>query len=304
MRMQPTKFLGMLALSLWLVPTHINVALANEAKPQEAKGEGKKSDDKKSKPKEGGEKNQKSKESGQKKEAKKDDHGGEGEKKEAKKDDHGGEGEKKDSKKKDPKPKRKNPRWQTVVPKDAGKGIRDECRTALAGLYVSAYNDAETYDLKVKSLEKSTRELKTAIIAKRSELDATVLRYKDDRFDLKSERAIAVLKDQVRLFEHHLTVDSDLLASAKEKYAENIKRRDDLGQKLEGVFSIDRTVQSPGYNINVQYRSGCEKYHWVCPLPEDQRKALDAMLGPVSQITATPVPESCRKYAQTIDIKP
>lgn len=177
---------------------------------------------------------------------------------------------------------------------DFGRDVREECRVALSGEFMSDFNELEVVRKTVQALELKATELQKG--EKAAEADVASASKNVEKKDYDAQRLEALDGAQ-----HRLTA----LRAQREEIRRLLERaRGDLTQKkqdfekkkniLETLFVLTPITvgEGGGLSFSMQYRHSCGRYKDLCPLPREQAQRL-SRLFPSSEL-----PESCGKYSQ------
>lgn len=176
----------------------------------------------------------------------------------------------------------------------AQSNIREACRQSLGGAYLKVYdekNRAHDYAIMLTESLTSTQAALAAAIK-----DAKTARLISERAGYDVNKAVArdhaaarvdMLKDQEKQ-------NSELLQQAKVTASKQDLEEQRLRQELSEIFIISRheDQKDGGYPLQIQYKSPCPKYRYLCTLP-----ATDAHKLQKIRIDGQ-LPQPCARYVE------
>lgn len=173
------------------------------------------------------------------------------------------------------------------------ENLREQCRKEIAGDYLKildasniAKDKLQLYAEKLKKLEMDRSQAKKDLSEKseragKSEFDSELARAKDSA------------RTHLQVVEAAIEEISKLLASTKDEMASAERRLSQRRKRIEEVFVFERTTPTPAgaFPYQIQFRSPCPKYRYLCSLPAGEAQAL-------ANIFDQDTPQSCVRYSQ------
>ncbi len=177
---------------------------------------------------------------------------------------------------------------------DYGRDVREECRVALSGEFISNYSDLEVVRKTVQALELKAAELQKG--EKAAEADVATARKNVEKKDYDARRLETLDGAQHRLtaLQAQREETRKLLEQARGELTQKKHAFEKKKSALETLFVLTPITvgEGGGLSFSMQYRHSCGRYKDLCPLPREQAQYL-SRLFPSSEL-----PESCRKYSQ------
>lgn len=170
---------------------------------------------------------------------------------------------------------------------------REACRIAVAGTYLKTYDERERLKTYIRALDAQEKELVAALTKVNTEDKALAAKASAEAFDV----TLAVRRDEVlankRTLEMRAQEARDLKRQAATDLDQHVAAELTLRRQVDRVFRFTRTEDKPdgGYPTDLQYKSPCPKYRYLCPLPV---KDVEALL--LIKDNGKPLSD-CEKYA-------
>lgn len=172
--------------------------------------------------------------------------------------------------------------------------FREACRQEIAGRLLADHDRKKkgkgTIQVAQGQVQRFQGELK-AVAVKLTRVEET---YREQEFDAQEAQNLASIKYAKDALESALAQASLLLEKAKKDYEEAVTSLRYAEAAIEKVFEVKRIDPSKaqgGYPYQLEYRTSCPKYRYLCKLPPAEAKNLLELFG-------NETPETCRKYAQ------
>ncbi len=174
--------------------------------------------------------------------------------------------------------------------------IREACRSAVAGLYLQIFDELQRDRGMVRSLDVKIPELQKEL--KKSESRWQVAKQKVDTsdYDPKLSAEETATRSRFEAVRSVLREQEGVRESAAKLAEDRTVQEKELRMRIEKVFTITQKPQPlPDiYQFDVEYRSPCPKYRFVCPLPREHAKALREIFA------GRQLPTACERYANVI----
>lgn len=182
-------------------------------------------------------------------------------------------------------------------------GVREACRSQMAGLYTSLIAEAHQSAAYISSLKQKLSGLSELIPKMQKQISDREDLYTNESFDLPTEQLIAGLKQKLNVAQASQKFFAAELAKYEALHKQTMTKKDTINQLLTPVFTIKQTQSKTGYGLQFGYRSHCDKYQWICPLPQSERQQLAAAAVTIAKLTNQSHIDPCDKYAQMLPIK-
>lgn len=170
--------------------------------------------------------------------------------------------------------------------------VREGCRQALTGAYITAYDDKERQRHFVRILKEKLAEAETALqkaIKEHQVIRGEKAKASYDTILAEKEEAASIA---VRTYEDQKEVFQNQLSQAikEQELAEN--REKELRKILGPILTIKRFEDRPdgGYPIETSYKSPCPPYRALCLLPQKDIEHLSKI-----RIDGE-LPKVCQRY--------
>lgn len=166
-----------------------------------------------------------------------------------------------------------------ALPDSQKLDLREACRQAIAGEYISAFDGVKTSKAYLSEVEKMLTRLEAALAAEEKTLK--VLRNKVERvtYDVQLSDQVIHQNEKVNALVSTLKLYKEQLGTAKEKILIVKHREEYLKTHIESVFNI---IKSKGagqdYPTAIEFKAGCPKYRHMCSLPLSYHDALERIL--------------------------
>lgn len=174
--------------------------------------------------------------------------------------------------------------------------IRELCRVEVAGTLIRLKNQADMlqqnvymWNQKVVQLEREVKRL--------SKLKSPLLaRAEVERYDIQLEEEIAGIVNKIDIIDNQLKLGKEELDRNTPALARADRELADFRSGMKPIFKVTKTKveQKGAYNFSVNYHHKCGAYQYLCPLPETQRKQLQALTKSLTEKT------HCQRYAQVL----
>ncbi len=154
-----------------------------------------------------------------------------------------------------------------AIPPPKEFNLREACRQAVAGEYMSAYDAHKTSDGYLKELEAMTQRVATAANVEKLVLQELNKKVENVSYNVELSDQVIQQKEKVKALEETHDLYIDQLAIAREKLIAMTNRADYLKKNIQTVFDIVWSGDVRNYPNGVKYKVECPKYRSMCPLP-------------------------------------
>lgn len=180
-----------------------------------------------------------------------------------------------------------------AVPDDYKVNVREGCRQAVSGAYITAYTERERNRTLIRSLAGNVQDTAAALKAAQADLARLKAASEGKDFDLQHAVKIDQATTRVSTLDAQRADYGSLQDQAKRAFDAAQAQEKRLFAALTKVFTVERMNDRAdgGFPIRLEYKSPCPKYRALCPLPVDDAKNLLAI--PMDGGT----PQSCQRYA-------
>jgi hypothetical protein len=169
--------------------------------------------------------------------------------------------------------------------------LRESCRQAVAGEYISAYDGVKAGRTTLVQVDDMRSRVQKAL--KDAETELAALRSKVERvsYDVALSDRLIQQGEKVKALASTLAIYQEQADTARAKLVIIENREAILRKSIESVFAIVRGRDSDkNYPLEVRFRADCPKFRFMCPLPLSFHPALTAIaLRPEGE-------EACSRY--------
>lgn len=156
--------------------------------------------------------------------------------------------------------------------------LRESCRQAVAGEYISAYDGVKAGRTTVVQLEEMTGRVQKALKEAESELAAVRGKVERVSYDVALSDRLIQQGEKVKALESTLAIYQEQTETARAKLVIIANREAVLRKSIESVFAIVRGRETDkNYPVEVRFRADCPKFRFMCPLPLSFHPALAAI---------------------------
>lgn len=166
-----------------------------------------------------------------------------------------------------------------ALPDSQKLNLREACRQAVAGEYISAFDSLKISTTYLNEVAKMIARIEVVLAAEEKTL--LILRAKIERvtYNLQLSDQVIQQNEKVRALESTLNLYREQSGIAKEKILIVKHRESYLKSHIESVFNI---VKGQGvgqdFPTAITYKADCPKYRHMCSLPEKYHDALEHIL--------------------------
>ena len=175
-----------------------------------------------------------------------------------------------------------------AIPPAKDFNLREACRQAVAGEFMSAYDAHKTSAGYLKELEEMLQRVNTAVKVEKLVMQELSKKVENVAYDVELADRVIQQKEKVKSLEETALLYADQMTNAREKLVVMTNRADYLKKSIQPVFDIVWSGDSRNYPVGVKYKVDCPKYRSMCPLPlkyHDQLKKI--MLKDDSELACT-----------------
>jgi hypothetical protein len=178
-------------------------------------------------------------------------------------------------------------------PDDYRVNLREQCRQAVAGAYLNAFDESRRTEEYARSLVEALAKVDAALVTARAAAKQAASSAASAQFDADTAFASDQRAAELRTLEAQRADYDKLRTEAQAKLATLELAERALKAKLDPLFTIERAqdAEGGGYPVRLDYRSPCPKFRALCALPYDEALALAQLDVPGATL------ESCRRYA-------
>lgn len=172
--------------------------------------------------------------------------------------------------------------------------IREACRQVLGGAYLKAYDEKNRAHDYAIMLNESLARTKSALTEAIKNAQKAKLAAESSGYDINK----AIARDQATahldMLREQEKQNLTLLEQAKTAQEEQDQLEQRLRRELSEIFVIKRheDQKDGGYPLQIQYKSPCPKYRYLCTLPASDADKLQKI-----RIDGK-LPESCARYVE------
>jgi hypothetical protein len=195
---------------------------------------------------------------------------------------------------------------QAIEARDSKRDVnlRESCRKAASGIYLSVWDQMNQTDLLLKGTESKKKAIETSLAMEKKTLATMQSKVAASNYDLKLAEAIDTKSGLVRTLENQDTEMKSVLVKAKENAASAKKAEQASRDEVSAVFDIIRVEKKPAKAgsrpLRLEFKSSCPKYRYLCPLPRDHAIRLREFADSASrnnQVSPETL-EPCARYAE------
>ena len=168
------------------------------------------------------------------------------------------------------------PAFAIPPPKDFN--LREACRQAVAGEYMSAFDTHKTSTSYLQELEAMAQRVSTAVKVEKIVLQELNKKVENVAYDVELSDQMIQQKEKVKALEETHGLYVDQLAVAREKLIVVANRADYLKKNIQTVFDVVWSSDVRSYPTGVTYIAACPKYRSMCPLPLKYHEDLKKMM--------------------------
>lgn len=169
--------------------------------------------------------------------------------------------------------------------------LREACRKAVAGEYISAYDAVTTGRASIIQLEEMTNRVSSAHKIAESELKALRTKVDHVSYDMALSDELIHQTERVRALAATLALYKEQVSTARAKILVAENREKTLRKAMIPVFDVKRGYQQDkDFPVAITYKAPCPRFRFMCPLPISYHDALAAI--PLKQESM----QSCERY--------
>jgi hypothetical protein len=161
-----------------------------------------------------------------------------------------------------------------AIPPQRDFNLREACRQAVAGEYMSAYDAHQTSAGYLKEIESMAMQVSTALQVERKALIALSKKVENVTYDVELSDQVIQQKEKVNALEATHDLYTDQIATAREKLIVMSNKVEYLRKNIQTVFDIVWSGDQKKYPTGVTYKVECTKYRRMCPLPQQYHEPL------------------------------
>jgi hypothetical protein len=161
-----------------------------------------------------------------------------------------------------------------AIPAQRDFNLREACRQAVAGEYMSAHDAHQTSASYLKEIEVMAIRVSTALQVERKTLLALSKKVENVSYDVELSDQVIQQKEKVNALEATHDLYTDQIATAREKLIVMSNRAEYLRKSIQTVFDIVWSKDQKKYPVGVKYKVECTKYRSMCPLPKQYHEPL------------------------------
>lgn len=171
--------------------------------------------------------------------------------------------------------------------------FRSQCRLAVGGLLVSTTSEIDRAQAIINAWNKKSAHLQTELSKWHEQKKALEGKIKQLPFDRKLEEELLGLDYKINLAESEWKQGKAIAAQEMKILEKSTAFRKVFRARIIKIFDIKKAslMEKSGYDFKVTFRHTCGKYQYVCPLPAEQRRFLNALADEFPNLAA------CKKYA-------
>ncbi len=154
-----------------------------------------------------------------------------------------------------------------AIPPPKNFNLREACRQAVAGEYMSAYDAHKTSADYLKILEAMAQRVSTAVKVEKLVVQELNKKVENVSYNVELSDQVLQQKEKVKALEETHDLYVDQLTNAREKLIVMSNRSDYLKKNIQTVFDIVWSGDERNYPVGVKYKADCTKYRSMCPLP-------------------------------------
>jgi hypothetical protein len=155
----------------------------------------------------------------------------------------------------------------SAIPPSKDLNLREACRQAVAGEFMSAYDAHKTSAGYLKELEEMTRRVITAVKIEKLAMQELSQKVEAVAYDVELADKVIQQREKVKSLEETADLYNDQMTTAREKLVVMANRADNLKKSIQPVFDIVWSGDVRNYPVGVKYKIDCPKYRSMCPLP-------------------------------------
>lgn len=188
---------------------------------------------------------------------------------------------------------------------DSGRNYREECRSAIGGIYISIRNDIKTEQGFIDFLTLRNRGFSAEIRRVENKLTTLEKKLKVSGYDvpLEEQKQAFIIKRQEL---NRLKSENSSRIKKKQNRIAVLKKNINAYNKVASkVFTIShsgpKNKKEENYAVDISYKHKCQKYKFICPLPPKEAKALRVVANYAQNIRPNEdnlIP--CFKYSQML----
>lgn len=177
------------------------------------------------------------------------------------------------------------------------QNVRELCRSEVGAALINSKNtidmlhqNSEVWEQKISHLQLELKNLAKKLKPLRA-------KAKKEEFDHGVEEAIDAVRYKVRVVESQISLGESTLEKNYPELKKAEARHKNLLKDVKRVFKIKhvKTTHAGAYSMTVDFIFPCDRYQYICPLPERSR----ADLKRIKKYLASP--EYCQRYASVIN---
>lgn len=171
--------------------------------------------------------------------------------------------------------------------------IRESCRRAVSGLYLTTWDNQERAERYIISTTKRLKEVNKSLLEQQKKLRTIDQKINKSPFDIDLTNKRSSVENMINSLKDSKEQFNALQIKAKKEFQIASKKTNELKKNISKVFKITGSPNSEkGYQLAVQYLDKCPKYRSVCPLPPNKSQHLLNIFKKEKE-----TPTSCRHYA-------
>lgn len=178
--------------------------------------------------------------------------------------------------------------------------VREGCRRAVAGPYLSAFDQHEKAKQQLQVVAQQIKGIEKKLAEYESEMTKLRQDEKSSSFDLKLAAKKNRLLQTLGSYRQQLTTYRQLNETAQQNRKRFAAEKEELAKEISPVFIIKKLPtmeKNTGYPFVVAYKHECSQYRRLCPLPHEMAQALKTI-----NIHGQ-TPKECSRYANFSNLR-
>lgn len=179
-------------------------------------------------------------------------------------------------------------------PSATSVNLREQCRQAVAGPYLSAYDRHQKAKQQLLNVVAQRTETKTKLDRLEAEYEQLREIESKKRFDIGLAAQKNQLIQTLGTYRSQLKAYADLETAANDDQKRFAAEQESIRKAMGSIFQITNLPAkdaAAGYPFRVDYKHTCNQYRRLCPLPVAMARELQT----IKILGTTPVP--CQRYA-------
>ena len=154
-----------------------------------------------------------------------------------------------------------------AIPPAKDFNLREACRQAVAGEFMSAYDAHKTSSGYLKELEEMMQRVITAVKVEKLVMQELSKKVEAVAYDVELADKVIQQREKVKSLEETADLYKDQMTTAREKLVVMANRAENLKKTIHPVFDIVWSGDTRNYPVALKYKNECPKYRSMCALP-------------------------------------